>query len=390
MTPSASPPDAVPSSSATASGSANSRGPLPSGAAQPAEEAPPPPPPDVTGLPPVEVPPPPPLAHPPQPGLAVVFRRAHLDRLPYVASMGGRTACQWQRTLRSQCIENEVTITDVTHDPLYNWRQLLRSADPGFAGRIIDEGIVSVLFRIIETERDSNYTNVDGHGRHFFEFVRADGSAMRLHYHKSGRHDEPIYVGPPRGAAQPAMPGAAAPQADVPVSGAAEPAVPSGGAAQPAVPGGAAPLLFTMGHLQEAARSRQTVGRDEASAAFQTLLHHHHGETHPGAVDITDRATFDWVRWLAALEGAHNAIRGGVRKVYVVRWEENSVPEAVFCYGNNMYSTLVPRTARYTGSSRTSRFRLYREANWMTEPLLSAAPVAAQPWLVLRNQLIWD
>ena len=199
-----------------------------------------------------------------------------------------------------------------------------------------------------------------------------------------------IYVAPPRGAAQPAMPGGAARQADVPAGGAAQPDVPGGGAAQSAVPGGGAPLLFTMGHLQEAARSRQTVGRDEASAAFQTLLHHHHGEILPGAVDITDGATFDWVRWLAAIEGAQNVIRDGVRKVYVVRWEENSVPEAVFCNGNNMYSTLVPRTARYTGSSRTSRFRLYREANWMTEPLLSAAPVAAEPWLVLRNQLIWE
>ena len=60
--------------------------------------------------------------------------------------------------------------------------------------------------------------------------------------------------------------------------------------------------------------------------------------------------------------------------------------KAVFCYGNNMYSTLVPRTARCTGSCRTTRFRLYREAIWMTEPLLSAAPVAVEPWLVLRVQ----
>ena len=100
--------------------------------------------------------------------------------------MGGKIAYQWQRALRSQCIENEVTFTDVTNDPLYNWKQLFRSADRGLAGRIIDEGIVSVLFRVIETERDPNYSKVDGRGSHFFEFVRADGSAMRLHYHKNG------------------------------------------------------------------------------------------------------------------------------------------------------------------------------------------------------------
>ena len=124
--------------------------------------------------------------------------------------------------------------------------------------------------------------------------------------------------------------------------------MPGGGAAQPAVPGGDAPLIFTLGHLQEAARSRQTVGRDEASAAFQTLLHHHHGETAPGAVDITDGSAFDWLRWVAGIEGARGVMRHGVHRVYVVRWELNGAPEAVICYGNNTYSTLVPHTARYT------------------------------------------
>ncbi len=284
---------------------------------------------------------------------------------------------------------SDVSFRDVTNDPLYDWQQLLRSADPGLAARIIGQGIVRVVFRIIETERDPNYSNMDGHGRHFFEFVRADGSAMRLHYHKRGRPDEPTYVGPPRGAAHPAVLGAAATQPDVPGGGAAQPAVPSGGAAQPAVPGGDAPLLFTLGHLQEAARSRQTVGRDEASAALQTLLHHHHGETAPGAVDITDGSAFDWLRWAAQIEGARDVIRDGVHRVYVVRWEPHGAPEAVFCYGNNTYSTLVPRNARYTGSRSETRFVIYREANWVTEPLLSAAPVAAAPWLLLRDQVTW-
>ena len=361
-----------------------------SGAAQPAEEAPPPPPPAPTDLPQAEVPPPPPRGPPPQAGVDVVFERAHLEEVPRAPGMGGKTACQWQRTLRTQCIDNEVSDRDVTNDPLYNWKQLLRSAAPGLAGRIIGDGIVQVLFRIVETERDSNYSNTDGHGRHFFEFRRADGSAMRLHYHKSGRLDEPTYVCPPRGAARPAVPGAAAAQPDVPDGGAVQPAVPGGGAAQPAMPGGGAPLLFTQGHLEEAARTRQPVGRDEASAALQTLLHHHHGETGPGAVDITDGRAVDWLRWVAHIEGARNVIRDGVCRVYAVRWGGHGAPEAVFCYRNNTYSTLVPRTARYTGASKTTRFELYRDADWTTEALLSAAPVAAEPWLVLRGRVIWE
>ena len=193
-----------------------------------------------------------------------------------------------------------------------------------------------------------------------------------------------------RGAAQPAMPGAAATQPDVPRGGAAQPAVPGGGPAQPAVPGGGAALLFTQGHLQEAANSRQNVGCDVARVALQTLLRHHHGERVPGAVDITDGAVFDWLPCVACIEGAPDVIRDGVRRVYVVRWQPDGAPEAVFCYSSNMYSTLMPRTARCTGSCRTTRFRLYTEANWMTEPLLSAAPVAAEPWLVLQVREVDD
>ena len=159
--------------------------------------------------------------------------------------------------------------------------------------------------------------------------------------------------------------------------------------AQPVVPGGGAALLFTQGHLQEAANLRQNVGCDVARVALQTLLRHHHGETVPGAVDITDGAAFDWLPWVAGIEGAPDVIRDGVCRVYVVRWEPDGAPEAVFCYGNNTYSTLVPRTARYTGSKSRTRFVLYREANWVTEPLLSVAPLAAAPWLVLRDQLNW-
>ena len=84
-----------------------------------------------------------------------------------------------------------------------------------------------------------------------------------------------------RGAAQPATPGAATTQPDVPGDGAPQPAMHGGGPAQPAMSSGGAVRLFTQGHLQEAANSRQIVGCDVAKAALQTLLHHHHGDTLP-------------------------------------------------------------------------------------------------------------
>ena len=172
-----------------------------------------------------------------------------------------------------------------------------------------------------------------------------------------------------RGAAQPATPEAATTQPDMPGDGAAQPAMHAGGPAQPAMSTGGAVRLFTQGHLQEVANSRHIVGCDVAKAALQTLLHHHHGDTLPGAADITDGAAFDWLPWMAHIESAPD-----VSKVCVVRWEPQGAPEAVFCYGKNMYSTLVPRTARCTDSCRTTRFRLYMESLLHNRPVAVCGP----------------
>ena len=302
----------------------------------------------------------------------VVLSVAELEGLPPVKGMGGKIACQWQRQLREKCIAAEVSDKDLTDDPLYNWKQLLRSAAPGFARRIIGPGLVRVLFRILESERDHNYSNTDGHGRHVFEFRRTDGSLMRLHYHKNGRADEPTYVGP---------------QAVV-LPGLQQPA---GGAAQPAgLAAVAAARIIMQDDLRNAALSRTPVGRDEASAALQTLVHYYHGEVAPGAVDITEGSGFDWLRWVAMLEGARGVIRDGVYRVYAVRWAPGGVAEAVFCYSCGHFAQLPPRSARYTGANASTRLVMNWESNWQTEPLLSAAPVASRSWLVLRDAVSWE
>ena len=144
-----------------------------------------------------------------------------------------------------------------------------------------------------------------------------------------------------------------------------------------------------MDDLRNAARSRTTVGRDEASTALQTLLHYYHGEEAPGAVDITDGSGFDWLRWLAALEGVREVIRDGVHRVYAVRWEPWGDVQAVFCYGNGDFGVLLPRRARYTGAHNDTSFQMWRGSDWRTEPLLSAAPVASQSWIVLRDAVSW-
>ena len=93
---------------------------------------------------------------------------------------------------------------------------------------------------------------------------------------------------------------------------------------------------------------------------------------------------------MAQLEGAREIIRDGVHRVYAVRWEPDANAEAVFCYGTGHFGTLPPRRTRYTGARGGTRFQMNQEANWRTEPLLSAAPVASQSWLVLRDAVSWE
>ena len=352
-----------------------------SGAAQPDAAASRWAPPRPAGTPPLDVlrePPPIPNGPAPQGVPDVAFTLADLEQVVKVPNMGGKRACKWQRELRDQCIANGETEADITRDPEHDWKQVLRAANPTFAAGIIGDGIVRVLFRIIETERDVNYINVDSHGRHYFDFIRANGSAMRLHYHNNGSTDAPIYLAP-LGAAQPPAPGAAPTLQHAPGGGAAQPAASSGGRH--------VPLPVTWQHIQEAARLRHQVGRHEASAAFQTLLHHHHGASTAGAVDITNGAAFDWIRWLAQLACARDVIGGGVHRVYAVRWLPHQDPEAVFCYRDHTYCTLAPNLGRYGKRQGGNRVTTYWFASWRTEALLCQAPEARTSWIQVQSEM---
>ena len=95
-------------------------------------------------------------------------------------------------------------------------------------------------------------------------------------------------------------------------------------------------------------------------------------------MDITAGSGFDWLRWVAGVEGAHDIIRDGVVRVYAVRWFPHAVPDAAFCYGLGTYMLLSPTTMRSNGSSRPTRGVQQGESDWRAEPLLCAAPVASR------------
>ena len=335
----------------------------------------PPPPPSDAG-PPLRtlLPPPPP---------SVVLTLDELTAMTKKQNLGGKAACQWQRTLRDECIAAEKTLVDITHNTDYNWRALLRSAAPGFAKEVVGAGVVRVSFRLLENQRDSNYSNIDGHGRHVFEILRADSSAIRLHYHKSGRVDDPEYV--PAGTV--ALPGA--PQLTTIDGDAPQPAGASSGAAQPAAaPDPVQRMIFTREHLRDTAASRDKIGRAQASAALQTLIHKYDRNGGSGAVDITDGSGFDWLRWLAQIEGAYDIMRDGVHRVYATRWNENDKPlEAVFCYGDGTFTRVPPGQTHYTPGRHHERFVHSATEDWRTMPIFANARVADESWLPMRSNL---
>ena len=47
------------------------------------------------------------------------------------------------------------------------------------------------VFRLLRDVRDPNYIKIDIGERHVFEITRTDGSAVHLHFHKSGKCDKP-------------------------------------------------------------------------------------------------------------------------------------------------------------------------------------------------------
>ena len=163
--------------------------------------------------------------------------------------------------------------------------------------------------------------------------------------------------------------------------------VAAGGAAQPAgVPVHPAAKVVTQEDLPNVPLSRTCVSKEQASFALQVLLHHYHGEHERGAVDITAGSGFDWLRWVAQLEGAHEFIRHGVHRVYAVRWELAGTAEAVFCYHDGSFGKLPPSQASYKGRSRMG-FEHVQQGNWRTDDLLLAGPVARQSYLNVRKHL---
>ena len=317
------------------------------------------------------------------PALTPVLTVAGLLDVDPQSGIGGKAACQWQRSLRQQCINADIDEVDITCDsaaqPVYLWQQLLRASAPDFARTVIGPGVHKFVFRLLN-QLDNNYTNIDNKGRRVFEVQRIDGSAVRLHYHKSGTCDAPEFIG----RMAPTLPGE---RSQASSSGAPQPAAgPAGAAPQLA----AQPALVTMDDVGRVARVRQPLGRKQATIALQILLHAHHGEGSAGAVELTDGTGFNWLTWVASIADARELVRGGVRRVFAVRCYDRGDVFVAFCRDDGTFSMLCPQTQSYDARGPTLVHNHSPLTGWQNEPLFRDAPTATQSWQDLRTAVYTD
>ena len=59
---------------------------------------------------------------------------------------------------------------------------------------LIGDGVVRFSFRLLRDVMDHNYVKKDSGERHVFEIMCANGDRRQLHFHKSGRMEEPTLL----------------------------------------------------------------------------------------------------------------------------------------------------------------------------------------------------
>ena len=157
--------------------------------------------------------------------------------MPKQPGFGGKAACQKQRDLRQDCLQNGMKFVDLSNDA-WPWKRVMKGLDATVAQELVGPGVTAFSFRLLEHVRDHNYVRPGDTGeRHVFELVRSDGILYHLHFHKKGDMDTPVKSGASGNIADMFRTG-----------GASQPADPtqSGGATQPA--GQAYPLGKSEAH----------------------------------------------------------------------------------------------------------------------------------------------
>ena len=229
-----------------------------------------------------------------------ILTLAQLQSHANTQGMGGKTACQKQRELRTSCFAQGIFEVDLSNSD-WPWQSLLRALPAQVGANIVGPGVVAFKFRLLEGVRDHNYARVDTGEKHVFEVLRVDGSACHLHFHKNGKMDAPTFhntcgVLPPagHGLLPPANRGVLPP-------------------AESRAAGDAPPVYKSENNL---VHETYAVGKNEARAACARLL-----DAYPGAqsIDITDEVGFAWKRFLKTQTAGRDITGPGIDQACVVQ-----------------------------------------------------------------------
>ena len=201
--------------------------------------------------------------------------------------------------------------------------------------------------RLLEGSRDPNWAKIDSGERHVLEIIRVDTSAVHLHYHKSGKLDDPVIVDP------------------IVMDHSA-----NGGASQPVdLP------VFAL------SPSQPVIGRREAVLALTIILNKCWNDG-PGAVDITDGHAFDWKRFVQNTMEHHEIAALELEKVFALRETYRGSPNLAFCQNGARWKMLDPTQKTYTNTRRPALQDM--SSNWRTKPFFRQAQTLGENCMRMR------
>ena len=296
--------------------------------------------------------------------------QADIRARPFRIGFGGKEACRKQRELRTWCLD-QLPVQyeyDLTNGD-WSWQDVLRSHNEELLKEVLEgSSITSFSFRLLAHERDPNYIKKDSGERHVFELRRADGVAVRMHYHKNGKMDPPTVL---RERRAPVRPGCA-------------PAAQEASAAQPA-PAQSYPTyelqpVATFADIKASPANRSLpMGRNEVNTALLAILSSCFGEE-AGAVNITDGKALEWRTWLKNFTQNQEVVGGGIKQVFALKLQPFQRPCLALVRADDSCALVTVNNAS------VKFYEKWDKIPWGAKNLLRSVRSTTIPWMQLRGK----
>ena len=203
---------------------------------------------------------------------------------------------------------------------------------------------------------DHNYVKKDSGERHVFEIMCANGDRRQLHFHKSGRMEDPTLL-----------------------FNSTTPPPPINTGSSAAQPVEHIPAWTFEECMRRAGDDSLHLGRNEVQMALHSLFFHYgrRPDMWPCAVDITDPDTFTWPRWLRNVTESREIVMSAIAKVHIRREEPETPIALVSCRADDTYAEVTP----IKGTP------IVQGAGWRARREITHAAIASQSWMRARRTL---